>query len=194
MRSAEFDRETVLRSAMKAFMIKGYAKTNMQELTKATGLHPGSIYCAFTNKRGLLLAAIEQYNCDRSVEFEQFFAQQKPMLDNIKDYLNHIVNQCISCDASQACLLTKAMNEIAEQDEEIQKIISNDLCNWQSAIASKFEIARSQGELKSVRNDTQLAQYLTMGIFGLRTFSHTHPKANDIQQLADQLFNDICRH
>lgn len=193
MRNAEFDRETVLRSAMNAFMIKGYAKTSMQELTKATGLHPGSIYCAFTNKRGLLLAAIEQYNCDRNIEFEQFFAQQQAMLTNIQSYLNNIVKQCISCDAAQACLLTKALNEIAEQDDEIQNIIANDLCNWQQALASKFEIARLRGEHKSVRSDTQLAQYLTMGIFGLRTFSQTHPKASEIQQLADQLFIDICR-
>ncbi len=52
MRSAEFDREHVLRSAMAAFIAKGYSKTSMQDLKKATGLHPGSIYCAFDNKRG----------------------------------------------------------------------------------------------------------------------------------------------
>lgn len=40
MRNAEFDREKVLRSAMTAFMDKGYGKTSMQDLTKATGLHP----------------------------------------------------------------------------------------------------------------------------------------------------------
>ncbi len=41
MRNAEFDREKVLRSAMNAFMAKGYSKTSMQDLTRATGLHPG---------------------------------------------------------------------------------------------------------------------------------------------------------
>jgi len=46
MRNAEFDKEQVLRSAMNAFMKKGYANTSMQDLKKATGLHPGSIYCA----------------------------------------------------------------------------------------------------------------------------------------------------
>jgi|GEM_PF-5776238 len=30
MRNAEFDREKVLRSAMNAFMAKGYSKTSMQ--------------------------------------------------------------------------------------------------------------------------------------------------------------------
>ena len=44
MRIAEFDRDEVLRNAMEAFRAKGYAKTTMQELVAATGLHPGSIY------------------------------------------------------------------------------------------------------------------------------------------------------
>ena len=43
MRNAEFNKETVLRAAMVAFMAKGYAKTSMQDLKAATGLHPGSI-------------------------------------------------------------------------------------------------------------------------------------------------------
>ncbi|WP_462160581.1 TetR/AcrR family transcriptional regulator [Pseudoalteromonas maricaloris] len=59
MRTAEFDRETVLRNAMQAFMTYGYNKTSMPKLTEVTGLHPGSIYCAFKNKKGLLLAAID---------------------------------------------------------------------------------------------------------------------------------------
>ena len=121
MRNAEFDREEVLRAAMKAFMYKGYAKTSMQDLKKATGLHPGSIYCAFENKRGLLLAALEQYRLDRKTEFEQFFANSASVIANIKSYLDNVVVECISCDSAQACLLTKALNEIAEQDSEIQK-------------------------------------------------------------------------
>ena len=43
MRSAEYDRDAVLRNAMEAFRAKGYAKTTMQELVAATGLHPGSL-------------------------------------------------------------------------------------------------------------------------------------------------------
>ena len=42
MRSAEYDRDAVLRNAMEAFRAKGYAKTTMQELVAATGLHPAA--------------------------------------------------------------------------------------------------------------------------------------------------------
>jgi AcrR family transcriptional regulator len=65
MRSAEYDRDAVLRNAMEAFRAKGYAKTTMQELVAATGLHPGSLYAAFGNKRGLLLAAVDHYVAEK---------------------------------------------------------------------------------------------------------------------------------
>lgn len=192
MRNAEFDRETVLRSAMIAFMHKGYAKTSMQDLTKVTGLHPGSIYCAFDNKRGLLLAAIEQYKQDRSAEFEGYFSDTQPVLVQLKNYLDGIVQQCLSCDASQSCLLTKALNEVAEQDAEAQDIISQGLANWQQALANKFELTKSTGELTTQRDSAHLARYFVMGIYGLRTFAHTHPQEEVLQQLADQLYHDIC--
>ena len=56
MRTAEFDTEFVLRQAMHAFMQYGYAKTSMQKLKEVTHLHPGSIYAAYGNKKGLFLA------------------------------------------------------------------------------------------------------------------------------------------
>ncbi|TPH16201.1 TetR/AcrR family transcriptional regulator [Litorilituus lipolyticus] len=193
MRNAEFDREQVLRSAMAAFLHKGYAKTSMQVLTKATGLHPGSIYCAFENKRGLLIASLEQYKQDRNHEFQQFFTEDRAVLRSLKAYIDNIVAQCNSCDTAKACLLTKSLNELAEQDEEIKSFISEVLEQWQQALAEKFEQAKLSGELTTLKDSQHLARYLVMGIYGLRTFAHTHPQSEVIKQLADQLYQDLCR-
>ncbi len=192
MRSAEFDTQTVLRAAMIAFMHKGYGKTSMQDLKKATGLHPGSIYCAFDSKRGLLLAALEQYKKDRSSEFNAFFPGKAAVLAELKDYLNHTVQQCLSCDASKACLLTKSLNEMAEQDSEIQAVVTESLAGWQQSITLLFEQAKANGELNSQRDPEHLSRYFLMGLYGLRTFAQTHPEALVLQQLADQLYHDVC--
>ncbi|MFV0487507.1 MAG: TetR/AcrR family transcriptional regulator, partial [Vibrio fluvialis] len=93
MRVAEFDREQVLRSAMYEFMSKGFNKTSMQDLKKATGLHPGSIYCAFENKRGLLLAALEHYACERTEEFNAIFAAQPTVMEGLKSYFCMVVDE-----------------------------------------------------------------------------------------------------
>lgn len=193
MRNAEFDREKVLRSAMNAFMNKGFANTSMQDIKKATGLHPGSIYCAFENKRGLLLAALEQYRLDKETEFKQFFPSNKSVTDNLKVYLESVVTECISCDNTQACLMTKSLNETAEQDLEIQKITSDNLARFQQALADKFEQAKKENSIALEKNSEHLARYFLMGIYGLRTFAQTHPEPIVLKQLAEQLYQDVLR-
>ncbi|WDE13745.1 TetR/AcrR family transcriptional regulator [Thalassomonas haliotis] len=192
MRNAEFDREQVLRAAMHAFMQKGYAKTSMQDLTKATGLHPGSIYCAFDNKRGLLLAALDQYQQDRTAELQGFFSDKGTVLSQLKNYLDSIVSECLNTGVPQACLLTRALNEIASQDEEIQAMITANLGGWQQAITEKFSQAQANGELGKQRDCAHLGRYFVLGIYGLRTFAQTTPETAILQQLADQLFQDVC--
>ncbi|WP_299495821.1 TetR/AcrR family transcriptional regulator [uncultured Shewanella sp.] len=193
MRNAEFDRETVLRAAMLAFMHKGYAKTSMQDLTQVTGLHPGSLYCAFNNKRGILLAAIAQYQSDKAAEFESFFSNQSSPVTQLKTYLDSIVLECISCEVSKACLLTKSLSEMAEEDDELQRVISHNLTHWEEGIANKFAQAIDTGHLSSKRDAEALARYFVMGIYGLRTFAHTYPTLDVLQSLADQLFDDVTR-
>ena len=192
MRSAEFDKEKVLRAAMHAFMTKGYNKTSMQDLKQATGLHPGSIYCAFENKRGLLLAALAQYNQDRAEEFNFLFEQQQSALAGLRVYLDQVVEECLSCNPQKACLAQKALGELAEQDEEAQELISGQLNLWQQGIAGKILKAQQAGELSDKRDAEHLARYFVLGIYGLRSYAHTHPKPEVLKQLADQLFADIC--
>ncbi len=192
MRNVEFDREEVLRAAMTAFLLTGYNKTSMPDLTLATGLHPGSLYAAFTNKRGVLIAAIGQYHLDRNSQFTHFFSGSRPILSMIKSYLDNVVDECLSRDTAKACLLIKMLNEIAEQDEEIRDLATENLTLSQQALAGQFELAKEMGELTTERDSLHLARYFMMGVYGLRVFAQMHPQPNMLQQLADQLYQDLC--
>jgi TetR/AcrR family transcriptional repressor of nem operon len=190
MRSAEFDKQSVLRAAMQAFMNKGFTKTSMQDLKAATGLHPGSIYCAFGNKRGLLLAALGQYKADRSDEFAAFFTNV-PAVVGLERYLNHVVSECISCDLNKACLLQKALNELAEQDDEVQGMICEQLQSWHSAIEQMIAKAQQEGAISTQQTAAQKAHFMVMGIYGLRTYAHTHPTPETLTELGSTLLTNI---
>ena len=192
MRSAEFDREQVLRAAIEAFMAKGYNKTSMQDLKQATGLHPGSIYCAFENKQGLLIAALEQYSQDRAAEFRQFFTDKSSILTGLRKYLAHLVDECVSCDPHKACLAQKALNELAAQDEAAEQQIRTLLNDWQKGFVDVFRAAQANGEVSNERTAEHRAQCFVMGIYGLRTYANTHPEPELLKELAAQLFNDTC--
>ncbi|MBR9728457.1 TetR/AcrR family transcriptional regulator [Shewanella intestini] len=191
MRNAEFNRESVLRAAMTAFTNKGFSKTSMQDLTKATGLHPGSIYCAFNNKKGLLMAAIEQYQQDKSDKFKQFFTTQDSPLTNLEHYLDYIVNECASCDPTRACLASKSLSELGEHDADVLAVINAHFACWQHNIETVIADAKQANEITSTDTNEQLAQYLIMGIFGLRTFAYTQPQVEKLQPLAKRLLKGL---
>ncbi|PAU39107.1 TetR family transcriptional regulator [Vibrio coralliilyticus] len=190
MRSAEFDREEVLRSAMDAFVAKGYAKTSMQDLKKVTGLHPGSIYCAFENKRGLLIAALEQYRDDKSQEFQALFDSQPTVMAGFEKYLSWVVEEC-ETEEIKDCLLQKSLSEMAQQDDEVEHLISMMLQDWHQSIEEKLAQAQHAGQASQKKSPAQLAQFLVMGIYGMRTLSHTQPKPGVLGELKDELLEHI---
>lgn len=193
MRSAEFDREQVLRAAIAAFVSKGYNKTSMQDLKKATGLHPGSIYCAFENKQGLLIAALEQYNLDRTGEFVQYFEGNKTVLVGLKKYLENTVNNCAYDGPQKVCFSQQALSELTHQAPEVEAVIAKNLNDWRDGFIGIFEQAKAAGEIDDSRTPIQRTQSLIMGIYGLRTYAHTHSSHEVLNELALQLFEDVCR-
>ena len=188
MRSAEFDRDPVLRSAMDVFITKGYSNTSMQDLKQATGLHPGSIYCAFTNKRGLLIAALVHYRDQRSAQFIALFSQSESVIGALKTYLEQVVDEC-EREQIKDCLLQKALSELAQQDIEVADIISQMLKQWQQTLAEQIALAQQANEINVQRDSQQLAEFLVMGIYGLRTFSHTRPEPGVLRRLAADLMD-----
>lgn len=186
MRNAEFDREYVLSSAMNEFITKGYNKTSMQDLKRATGLHPGSIYCAFENKRGLLLAALDHYATTKSLSFEQFFDDPKHILSGFERYLHDII-EFSECENGKGCLLQKSLSELDQQDEEVEQIIRTMLEQWKRNIQSKLEQAKSNLEIDSRTDCELLSDYLVMNIYGLRSFASTKPSEARLTQLVDKI-------
>lgn len=190
MRVAEFDRKQVLRSAMYEFMSKGFNKTSMQDLKRATGLHPGSIYCAFENKRGLLLAALDHYAEERAAEFAAVFAAQPTVMAGLRSYLMMIVDEC-ECNEIKDCLLQKALNEMSQQDEDVEQVIRDMLNSWKLGLQTKLEEAQGAGEISQDADCDFLADYLVMNIYGLRSFAHTRPEKGLLCRMTDQLLASL---
>ncbi|MFM2483069.1 TetR/AcrR family transcriptional regulator [Celerinatantimonas sp. YJH-8] len=167
MRTAEFDRHEVLEAAMEVFCRKGYANTTMQDLKIATGLHPGSLYCAFTNKRGILLAALQQFIENRWQQSQQCF-QHENALEGIRSYLKRLVTNLL--EKNSYCLLSRTIAEFSHIDDEISQML---MVPWQQLsdrLAQELKRAAAQGHLKSDLSIQDTTQMLFVMVMGLRSF------------------------
>lgn len=193
MRSAEFDKQQVLRDAIKLFSHKGYSQTSMQDLKKATGLHPGSIYCAFENKQGLLISALDQYTKDRSDEYLQLFSEAPNVKEGIKRYLDGMLDELTDKDEVRVCLTLKALGEMSAVDDKIAEVVDKNIRAWKQGFVGTFSQAIANGEMDNSRSAEQRAQYFVMGIYGLRTYAQTTQNREELDCLAHQVWLDVCR-
>ncbi|SHO57322.1 TetR/AcrR family transcriptional regulator [Vibrio quintilis] len=188
MRVAEFDREKVLCAAMNAFVDKGYNKTSMQDLKQVTGLHPGSIYCAFGNKRGLLLAALEHYAQSSRQKFESCFTSQQTIVEGFRCYFELLLH---SCEHQTGCLMQKALSDMHQQDDDMESHICRLLSDWQALITEKISLGQQRGEISSQQNARMLSHYLVMSIFGLRSYSHLSSDPEVLRGLVAQVLSSL---
>lgn len=193
MRNPEFNKEQVLRSAIKAFVCKGYNKTSMQDLKQATGLHPGSIYCAFENKQGLLIAALKQYNEDSAAKFVQLVSGHNTVLEGLKNYIDNTVQECSVDGAEKACFSQQVLSDLSHPDPIVEEVIASNVEQWKNGFIGLFEQALDAGEVDNTRTPLQRTLSVVMGIYGLRTYAHSHPSSDVLKELAQQLFEDVCR-
>lgn len=186
MRSAEFNRETVLQSAMEAFRSKGYAKTTMQDLVAATGLHPGSLYAAFGNKRGLLLAAVDHYIESKRACRRARFAQGEP-LAAIEGFLRQVVSDTLD----GCCLITRTLVELAEQDEELRLRLKASYGELEEDLAVVLEQAREKGELAADVATPTLTAFLLVSIQGLVTVGQCRPEPELLGDVVSQVMASL---
>src|SRR5258706_13378598 len=60
-RPRSFDRDEALERAMQVFWKQGYEATSIQDLTRAMGINPPSLYAAFGDKERLFMEAVGRY-------------------------------------------------------------------------------------------------------------------------------------
>lgn len=66
----EETRATLLATARKVFSERGYADTSMDDLTAQAGLTRGALYHHFGDKKGLLLAVVEQLDAEMDARLQ----------------------------------------------------------------------------------------------------------------------------
>ncbi|MGC9494629.1 TetR family transcriptional regulator C-terminal domain-containing protein, partial [Vibrio genomosp. F10] len=118
------------------------------------------------------------------------FDSKNTIMEGLEAYLDSVVEECERAQIKH-CLLQKALNELADQDEEVENIISKMLNDWQQAFTEKLRQAQQDKEISEGKDCEELSQFLVMGIYGIRTFSYTHPAAGSLGRLSQQLLTYI---
>ena len=165
----KYDRTDVLERAMQAFWARGYEATSMSDLVTATGINRGSIYAAFTDKRGLFLKALKHYDKMHREDFLDRLAARYPPRQAILKAFDSAARPLEAMPPG--CLLVNTALELSPHDPEVATFVRSSLDRVRDFFERMLEAARKDGSVPDHVSAAKTASAL-LGLFlGLRVMS-----------------------
>ncbi|MGB0663664.1 MAG: TetR/AcrR family transcriptional regulator [Pontibacterium sp.] len=190
-RPVEFNREDVVKKAMAAFWRSGFQATSVTDLVSATQINPGSLYGAFTNKRGLFIEVIEAYASEQLSRITECFHQEISPLSRIASFLHGYCDTLAANEQGHGCLIVNTLLELSDQDPEIQNRIERYHAQIEAELVDSLERARLMGELPEDIRPEDHAKCLMTGLWGLQVFSSKRPCRQEYDVIIESMLSSL---
>jgi AcrR family transcriptional regulator len=154
----QFDHDTVVDRAMTLFWRKGYGRTSIHDLEKATRLRRGSLYNAFGDKQGLFVAALKRYETIVGPERIKQLSNPDPYRA-IEGFLDTVVTQMSEPSRPRGCLHTNTSLEFPNAPDEVLRIIAERTAGIEGAIYVVLRRAQAEGKLDPGADARALARF-----------------------------------
>lgn len=182
----QFDVEKVLDKTMHAFWACGYEATSMQDLVDITGVHRGSLYATYGDKRTLFLAALHRYDDTIRkgllMQLESRFGPRRA----IRQLFQTFVEQATTKGENRGCFLTNTALELATHDREIGRIVAQAQTEIEAFFARMIRKGKKLGEMGPSVKPAATAQGLLAALLGLVVLSRSRPDRTLLQTIADE--------
>ena len=175
MARALFDRNDVLDRAIQLFWKNGFNGSSMQQVVRATGLKPGSLYHSFGNKEALFHEALERYTQKSFAHIQNLLDTSPSVGEGICMHLERVIEQSTSEDYC-SCFLVKTRLELAAN--------GNELYDYASTMLDRIETLFRSYLSREYDSKTahQRAVSIMLHIFGLRVYGYQNGSADRMRQ------------
>ena len=188
-RPAEFVRDEVLHRAMETFWRQGYKATSMKDLTRATGLQPGSLYGAFKSKRSLFLEALETYYQFNMNGLEERLSRTGSPIDRIQGVFERIIEASTTDPDNKGCMMVNTLLETPAVDKEINHRLREMFKSVESRLKEVIIDAQNSGHIDKTKDPELLAQAVLTGMHGMRVLCRTQPHPDVLHNCMNSLLS-----
>ncbi|TXH80241.1 MAG: TetR/AcrR family transcriptional regulator [Rhizobium sp.] len=178
-RPKEFDAVMALDAAIGVFRDKGYAATSASTLVEALHIGRQSLYDTFGDKWRLYLEAVRRYAAQETDAHIAALKTGPRAIDGIEAMLARVV-----ATASETCLGVGSICEFGTTQPELTKIHEAAGGRLHSAVLERVHEARGEGDIATVIDADQAAQFLTANIAAIRVAARGGARSEDLSALA----------
>jgi TetR/AcrR family transcriptional regulator, transcriptional repressor for nem operon len=168
-RPKEFDVEAALERAMNLFWERGYEATSMSDLVEHLGVSRQSLYDTFGDKRAIYLAALQR-RCDQLAELaRQLLEDEAPIRGVLRKMFEAFIEQDVENRLARGCMMVNAAIEKACSDEEVRRVVCNNIRRFEERLGARLRKAQERGEIGEHHDPVALARFFASVLSGLHT-------------------------
>ncbi|MDZ5647198.1 TetR/AcrR family transcriptional regulator [Nitrospirillum sp. BR 11828] len=184
-RPREFDTDLALDRAIAVFSERGYHGAAISDLTQALGLTAGSLYKAFTDKRGLFLAAFDRYVAVRTERLRAALEGAPTGRAKIKAVLDFYADSSHGADGRRGCLVVAGAVDLATADPEVAARVTGALHLNEGRLAGFVAEGQADGTVAPHLDPMATARLLLCVLQGMRVVGKTGRDRAEMAPLAD---------
>jgi TetR/AcrR family transcriptional repressor of nem operon len=184
-RPREFDIDEVTRAASRVFWEQGYHATSIEMLCQSTGLFRASLYSAFGDKHGLLIAAFDQYAEGAIARLKERLSSQGSPHKALRQALLHYTRVAAKLSDRHGCFITNAAIELLPADETLRSHIEATLHRIAAHLAAAIVRGQRAGEFNTTLDEQAVSTYLLCVIQGLRVLGKINVREEDLISVVD---------
>ncbi|MDO1581272.1 TetR/AcrR family transcriptional regulator [Rhizobium oryzicola] len=185
-RPREFDTHEALANAITQFSAHGYHGTSIADLNKALGLTTGSIYKAWGDKHGLLMAALDRYIETRLQVLQQAVGSASTALEKITAALRLYAESSSGRSGEIGCLVVEMAMELWQSDAQVAARLAKHEENRRAQFIRWLREGQEDGSLRNTGDVEATADLLLALTQGMRVLGKSAAPLERMQAMADQ--------
>jgi len=178
-----FDPEKALDAAMKVFWRKGYEGASLSDLTRAMKINRPSLYAAFGDKEELFRKVLARYGEGPAGYVRE--ALQEPTARAVAGRLLSETAEMLGDPRNpRGCLGVQSALACGEGSEAVRRELVSFRQAGEERIRERFKRAKSEGDLPSDSNPSDLAAYITTVIRGMAVDASSGASREQLRRVA----------
>jgi TetR/AcrR family transcriptional repressor of nem operon len=192
-RPREFEPDMVVDKAMHQFWERGYRATSVDDLVRATGVKPGSLYSAFPGgKRALFLKSLDRYSAMVVPQKLGRLDEPGASLADVRGYFDGLVEDLLSPYGRQGCLMVNTAIERSSEDEKVAAVVRGHIDRLQHRFTEALRTAVRRGELPATADPEQIVSRLAAAAMGLMVIGKVNPNEEMLRAIVDSTFAGLA--
>jgi len=182
-RPQKYDREDILNRMKMAFWERGYANISMEDVDRITDMKRGSIYNAFSDKRGLYLEALDFYGKEHYGGAVDLIKQYDSPTEAVRKLFDLAFSDMRGDNPHWGCFMCNAAVELAPSDPEVAALVTKYIKMLTAAFVKLLQEASTSE--KNTKRLKQTAENLTATYIGFHVMARSQIPIESLKRVSE---------